>query len=69
MENTKIDQPIYKNRAGSRNHATFKVELFVATVTGQSLLSIVKKNFILDIVGVLDPPSYFVYKILLAEKV
>ena len=42
-------------RGGSRTAATFKLERFVIIVNGFQPLSIITKNFILDVVAVLDP--------------
>ena len=46
-------------RGGSRTAATSKMELFVIILNDFQPLAIITKNFILDVVAVLDPPRIF----------
>ena len=46
-------------KGGSRTAATSKMELFVIIFKNFQPLTIITKNFILDVAAVLDPPRIF----------
>ena len=47
---------------GPKDAATSKMELFVITVNGYRPLTIITKDSILDVAGVLDPPLVGCFK-------
>ena len=49
-------------QGGPKEAATSKMELFVITVNGYRPLTIITKDSILDVAGVLDPPLVGCFK-------